>query len=124
MSTYTDAGTGIWESQCSDEREAYLNEMLDENRFRDAREDTLYKFHDATKLLTTKATEAFAKMWAKSFMDADTDDHESIKLAKELDLDWEDAYLILWMREDYFKSLDMRNPNWWMQVSSDYDIED
>jgi hypothetical protein len=63
-------------------------------------------------------------MWAKSFMDADTDDHESIKLAKELDLDWEDAYLILWMREDYFKSLDMRNPNWWMQVSSDYDIED
>lgn len=113
-----------WESQCESERESYLADLLEENRFRDAREDSIYKFQSATKMLTSKASEAWATLWAKAYLDAGPD-HESVKLAVEMELDEDDAYLILWMREEYFSSLNSSDKNWWMNINSDdYDDEE
>jgi hypothetical protein len=114
----------VWEQQCANEREDYLNDLLSEGRFRDAREDSIYKFYDASKILSNKAVEAFAKIWAKSFMEADSEEHESVKLANELELDWQDAYLILWMRDDYFSTLSAFEKDRWTTVDCDIDDND
>jgi hypothetical protein len=96
----------IWEQQATDEREQYLQDTLEEGRFQDAREDTLYKFSENNSNVSKKGVEAYAKMWATAYLGPDNEiGKEADILATELELDLEDAYLILWKRDEYLNTL-------------------
>ena len=102
MATIIDAGMGIYEGLCADDQDAYVNDMVDEARFRDAREDVIYKFYETG--LSFKAAESMAILWAKAFGESEWDDKDVVKVAQALELDWDEYHLIMNHREAYFES--------------------
>ena len=117
MATYTDAGTGIWESLASDDHQAYVDDMIDEAHFQDAREDVIYRFYEGK--LSYKAAEVMAIIWAKRFQEWEWNCEEVLKVARIMDLDWKESHLILGQRDEYFKK--MKDNQFWRQPDCNFD---
>lgn len=103
------AETSIWEGICEDERQAYVDDMVDEAHFMDAREDVIYKFYEGR--MSYKSAEAMAVLWARSFELNEWADPQTTAIAEKLELDWRECYLILGQRDKYFTEL--KNQPFW-----------
>jgi len=109
MATHIDAGTSIWDNLATDDHQAYVDDMIDEAHFQDAREDVIYRFYEGR--LSFKASEAMAIIWAKRFQEWEWTCEDVTNVARTLDLDWKESYLILNQRDEYFKLLN-KNVFW------------
>lgn len=115
-----DAGTGIFDNLCENDRQTYINDMIDEAHFQNAREDVIYRFYEGK--LSYKAAEAMAIIWAKRFQEWEWNCEEVLKIARIMDLDWKESHLILGQREQYFKK--MEGNDFWRQPEVDDTRED
>ena len=116
MATYVDTPTSIWEGLGSDDHQSYVNDMIDESYFMDAREDVIYRFYEGR--LSYKAAEAMAIIWANAFQYHEWSDPHVTEVATKLELDWKESYLILGQRDKYFK--EMENKDFWRYPESEY----
>ena len=103
------AETAQWEYKCEDEHQQYIDEMIDEAHFADAREDVIYKFYEGR--MSYKTAEAMAILWAKSFDYHEWSDPATTAIAEKLELDWRECHLILNERDKYFAEL--KNKPFW-----------
>jgi hypothetical protein len=101
-----DGAALAWDLICKEQEEQRMEKLYIEEKFKEAYEDAVSKFYDFK--MSWKSAESLARLWADKFYEEEWEANDFYNISTDLELDWEDCYAILGLKDQWLKAIEYK----------------